>query len=72
MSWWFLVIGSWVPEYVARPYIDKGLVNDFSIQGTLQNIWYAELIYQSEEKLTMAGDFFMQQIQLLEDKLQLR
>ncbi|MEE1674929.1 LysR family transcriptional regulator [Agarivorans aestuarii] len=58
-----------IPEYIAQPYLKSGVVNDFSIQGANQNVWWAEIIYQSEEAITLAGDLFAKQVQNLEKKL---
>ncbi|USD63781.1 LysR family transcriptional regulator [Vibrio sp. SCSIO 43140] len=63
---------SWMraPLYVVKPYLDNHQLNAFSIQGASQNIWFAELIYKSEETISVAGDLFTQKIQALDTLFQ--
>ncbi|NKF48999.1 LysR family transcriptional regulator [Shewanella sp. WXL01] len=55
-----------VPEFVAKADIDSGMVNEFSIEGASETVWYAEIIYQSEQEVTLAGELFTQQVQGLD------
>lgn len=61
-----------VPGFSVKNLIETQSISEFYIEGSVSVVWTAEIIYQSDEKLTLAGDIFIQQVQALESELNKR
>ncbi|MFA0087692.1 LysR family transcriptional regulator [Vibrio sp. 10N.261.51.F12] len=54
-----------VPKFMVRDQLVNGTFASFTIEGASPIYWSAELIYLSEEDLSLAGDLLTQQLQNL-------
>lgn len=54
-----------VPKFMVRNQLTDGSFSSFTIEGASPIYWSAELIYLSEDDLSLAGDLLIQQIQSL-------
>ncbi|PMJ98137.1 LysR family transcriptional regulator [Vibrio sp. 10N.261.55.A7] len=55
-----------VPEFNIRNKLKEQSLVEFSVEGSVPIVWNAEVVYQSDDKLSSAGGIFIQQIQTLE------
>ncbi|GLP96302.1 LysR family transcriptional regulator [Paraferrimonas sedimenticola] len=55
-----------VPKFIAQPYVDAQQINSFSRMGGLSASWYAEVLYPSDESLSLAGDIFLSKLMQLQ------
>ncbi|MFA0087691.1 LysR family transcriptional regulator [Vibrio sp. 10N.261.51.F12] len=61
-----------VPEFSVKKLIAEQNISEFYIEGSVSVVWTAEIIYQSDDKLTLAGDIFTQHVQGLEQEINKR
>lgn len=59
---------STVSQMVAREGLKAGDFVALSIEGSPGTSWMAEVIYPSDDKLTLAGDIFLQNVLKLEGR----
>ncbi|GLP96295.1 LysR family transcriptional regulator [Paraferrimonas sedimenticola] len=48
-----------VPSELAKPYIEQGLVSEFSFEGEQAFVWNAEVAYRTDRWLSSAADCFV-------------
>lgn len=58
-----------VPEFTVQKLTEEQSIVQFHIEGSVPVVWSAEIIYPSDDKLTLAGDIFIQQVQLLNETM---
>ncbi|MEZ8825083.1 LysR family transcriptional regulator [Vibrio amylolyticus] len=52
-----------VPKFMVEEKLANGTLSSVTIEGSSPIYWSAELIYLSEEELSLAGDLFIQNVQ---------
>ncbi|WP_028773367.1 LysR family transcriptional regulator [Shewanella waksmanii] len=58
-----------VPGFTVQKLTHEQAIVPFHIEGSVPVVWSAEVIYPSDDKLTLAGDIFIQQVQLLNESM---
>ncbi|MPW28256.1 LysR family transcriptional regulator [Agarivorans sp. B2Z047] len=58
-----------VPGFAVRQLTEEETIVQFHIEGSVPVVWSAEVIYPSDDKLSLAGDIFIQHVQLLNETM---